>query len=146
MGTMSCMNAFLMWLEKEETVKSYDVMHENIKKFIEETNAELKKNDYPIQLTNWFSVWSILYTQEGRFHWMLQYYMRDQGINLSWVGTGRLLFSLDWKEDDYDRLRERLLAACKEMKKGGWWELPKANIKVSLAKEMGMAIFKNLFG
>merc|ERR1712071_705468 len=132
--------------EKPETPKSYDVMHAHIDKFIKATNEELKRNHYPIELKSWYSVWSILYTQEGRFHWMLQYYMRDQGINLSWVGTGRLLFSLDWKEDDYDRLRERFLAACKEMKKGGWWELPKANIKVSLAKEISMAVFKNLCG
>lgn len=144
--TMSCMNAFLKWLEKEETVKSYDVMHANIDKFIKETNDDLAKNGYPVQLTNWFSVWSIMYTQEGRYHWMLQYYMRDQGINLSWVGSGRLLFSLDWKQEDYSRLRERFLAACKEMKNGGWWEPPTSNIKMSLAKEIGKALFKNLLG
>merc|ERR1719197_788751 len=31
---MSTMNAFLKWLEKPETIKSYDTMHENIKTFI----------------------------------------------------------------------------------------------------------------
>merc|ERR1712096_173765 len=137
---MSCMNAFLKWLDKEETLKSYGAMHANIEEFVKVTNGELKKNGYPIELKNWYSVWSIVFTEEGRFHWMLQYYMRDQGINLSWVGTGRLLFSLDWQKADYDRLRERLLSACQEMKKGGWWESPKANIKMCLAKEMGMAV------
>merc|ERR1719161_2550435 len=124
---MSTMNAFLRWLEKPETVKSYDIMHGLIDEFISTTNAAVKEKGYPIKLTNWFSVWSIMYTQPGRFHWMLQYYMRDAGINLSWVGTGRLLFSLDWKEKDFDRLHDRIIAAATNMKEGGWWEPPVTN-------------------
>lgn len=141
---MATMNAFLKWIEKPETAKLYDVMHSNIDQFIQTTNASLKEQGFPVELANWFSVWSTMYTQPGRFHWMLQYYMKDAGINLSWVGTGRLLFSLDWQKADYDRLRDRFLVACSEMKKGGWWEDPKANIKVCLAKEMSGAVFKNL--
>jgi len=141
---MATMNAFLKWIEKPETAKLYDAMHSNIDQFIQTTNASLKEHGFPVELANWFSVWSTMYTTPGRFHWMLQYYMKDAGINLSWVGTGRLLFSLDWQKADYDRLRERILVACSEMKKGGWWEDPKANIKVCLAKEMGGAVVKNL--
>eukprot|EP00406_Dinophysis_acuminata_P002393 CAMPEP_0179227266 /NCGR_PEP_ID=MMETSP0797-20121207/9232_1 /TAXON_ID=47934 /ORGANISM="Dinophysis acuminata, Strain DAEP01" /LENGTH=127 /DNA_ID=CAMNT_0020934303 /DNA_START=99 /DNA_END=480 /DNA_ORIENTATION=+ len=64
---------------------------------------------------------------------------------MSWVGTGRLLFSLEWKKEDYERLLERMLVACAEMKKGGWWEPPVANIKKKLAIEMGTAAVKNMF-
>jgi len=142
---MACMNAFLQWLEKAETIKSYDIMHANIDAFILKANSTFKAQGYPIELTNWFSVWSILYTTPGRYHWMFQYYLKDAGVNLSWVGTGRLLFSLEWKKEDYDRLLDRLLAACSEMKKGGWWEPPVANIKQKLAIEIGGAVFKNMF-
>lgn len=142
---MACMNAFLRWLEKAETVKSYDTMHSNIDAFISKANAAFKAKGYPIELTNWFSVWSILYTAPGRYHWMFQYYLKDAGVNLSWVGTGRLLFSLEWKKADYDRLLERMLEASKAMKDGGWWEPPVANIKKKLAIEISTAIFKNAF-
>merc|ERR1712054_487465 len=62
---MSSMNAFLKWTEKPETPKSYDAMHENIDSFITTANKALADAKYPIQLSNWFSVWSIMYTQPG---------------------------------------------------------------------------------
>ena len=31
-----------------------------------------------------------------RYNWMLQYYLRSEGLALSWIGTGRLIFSLDY--------------------------------------------------
>lgn len=143
---MATMNAFLKWLEKPETVKSYDTMAENIESFINRANAAFKERDFPIKLSNWYSVWSILYTEPGRYHWMFQYYLKDAGVNLSWVGTGRLLFSLEWEKKDYDRLLDRLLIACDEMKKGGWWEPPVASIKGKLMKEIGGAVIKNMIG
>merc|ERR1711874_705600 len=121
------MNALLKWLKTPETMKSYDTMHQNIDSFIQRANS-VKERGFPIKLTNWFSVWSILYTAPVRYHWMFQYYLKDAGINLSWVGTGRLLFSLEWTKPDYDRLLERMLTACEAMKAGGWWEPPVANI------------------
>jgi glutamate-1-semialdehyde 2,1-aminomutase len=74
---------------------------------------------------------------------MFQYYLKDANVSLSWVGTGRLLFSLDWQKADYDRLLDCLLTACEGMKQGGWWEPPVANIKVKLMKEVGAAVLKN---
>jgi glutamate-1-semialdehyde 2,1-aminomutase len=143
---MATMNAFLKWLKKPETVKAYDEMHANIDKFIAKTNKSLKDKDLPVQLVNWFSVWSILYTQPGRYHWMLQYYMKDAGINLSWVGTGRLLFSLDWKAKDFDRLHDRIISACGSMKEGGWWEPPVVNVKQRLVVELLGGVLRNLLG
>merc|ERR1711920_1212694 len=125
-----------MWLETPETLKSYEEMDRNIERFISTANAKFKEKDYPVKLTNWFSVWSILYSQPGRYHWMFQYYLKDAGVNLSWVGTGRLLFSLEWKSEDYDRLLEKMLVACEQMKSGGWWTPPVANIKKCLGMEI----------
>jgi len=141
---MATMNAFLKWLKTDETVKSYDLMHQNIDRFIAQANKSLKEKQYPITLTNWYSVWSILYSEPGRYHWMFQYYLKDAGVNLSWVGTGRLLFSLEWQKADYDRLLEHLLVACEAMKQGGWWEPPVANIKTKLMGEIFPAMIRNL--
>ena len=109
-------------------------------------NASFKSRGFPLELANWFSVWSMMYTAPGRYHWMLQYYMRDAGVALSWVGTGRCLFSLDWTEKDYDELLTRMLAACKMMKDGGWWEVPKVNINMAVGKEFVVAILKSIVG
>eukprot|EP00932_Pfiesteria_piscicida_P010614 SRR837773.21596.p1 GENE.SRR837773.21596~~SRR837773.21596.p1 ORF type:complete len:161 (+),score=56.65 SRR837773.21596:47-484(+) len=139
------MNAFLKWLKKPDTAKAYPEMHKNIDAFISKANAEFKAKGYPIELANWFSVWSILYKEPGRYHWMFQYYLKDAGVNLSWVGTGRLLFSLEWTKKDYDRLLERMLVACEAMKQGGWWEPPVGNIKKALMGEIASAVAKNVF-
>merc|ERR1712039_926467 len=143
---MASMNAFLKWLLAPETALEWDRMHRCVDAFIAKANRTFAERNYPIQLANWFSVWSIMYTQPGRYHWMLQYYLKDAGVNLSWVGTGRLLFSLDWEEKDFAELRRCMLDACAAMMAAGWWEVPKANIKVLLAKENLTAIARGLFG
>ena len=97
-AVMGSMNAFLKWHARPETLALYDSMHANIDRFISNANQAFVKAGYPLKLANWFSVWSMMYTQPGRYHWMLQYYMRDSGVALSWVGTGRLLFALDWQQ------------------------------------------------
>jgi len=143
-AVMGSMNAFLKWHARPETPALYDSMHDKIAKFIKEANAAFKANGYPLELANWFSVWSMMYTEPGRYHWMLQYYMRDAGVALSWVGTGRCLFSLDWTDEQYDTLKTRMLEACRMMKEGGWWEKPQTNVKSAVAKEFVVAIVKSL--
>jgi glutamate-1-semialdehyde 2,1-aminomutase len=142
---MACMNEFLKWNEEAEKKKAWDKMHGLIKAWVEKANAAFAEQKYPISVVNWFSVWSILYNTDGRYHWMYQYYLKEHGCNLSWVGSGRLLFSMEWTEADFDRLLEKMLAACKDMTDDGWWEKPKANIKMCLSKEMGVAVLKSLF-
>lgn len=145
-AVMGSMNAFLKWHSRPETPKEYDAMHARIDAFVAKSNTAFKKAGFPLEFKNWFSVWSMVYTAPGRYHWMFQYYLRDAGVALSWVGTGRCLFSLDWKEKDYDELLSRILVACKEMQAGGWWESPKLNIKKAISTEFAVAIVKSFFG
>lgn len=141
---MASMNAFLKWLQKQEDAQEWERMHKCIDNFIVKANRAFEEKGYPIKLANWFSVWSIMYTKPGRYHWMFQYYLKDAGVNMSWVGTGRLLFSLEWQQGDYDRLLEKMLTACDAMNKGGWWVPPVANIKRCLSMEIGGALLKNM--
>jgi glutamate-1-semialdehyde 2,1-aminomutase len=53
---------------------------------------------------------------------MLQYYLKAQGLALSWVGTGRLVFSLNFSDADFEAVAERFLAAAEAMRRDGWWE------------------------
>ena len=82
-AVMGSMNAFLKWHSRPETPALYDKMHANIDKFVAKANASFKQRGFPLELANWFSVWSMVYTTPGRYHWMLQYYMRDAGCALT---------------------------------------------------------------
>ena len=42
------------------------------------------------------TIWTVFYTSPSRYNWMFQYYLRREGLALSWVGTGRLIFSLNY--------------------------------------------------
>ncbi|WP_298688792.1 hypothetical protein [uncultured Sphingomonas sp.] len=52
---------------------------------------------------------------------MLQYYLRAEGLALSWVGTGRLIFSLDYDDAAFAEVVERFVAAARAMRADGWW-------------------------
>ena len=55
-------------------------------------NERLRAADLPVRVANLSSVWTLHYTQPSRYNWMLQYYLRAEGLALSWVGTGRFIF------------------------------------------------------
>jgi len=40
---------------------------------------------------------------------------------LSWVGTGRLVFSLNYSNTDFDAVANRFVAAARRMQADGWW-------------------------
>jgi glutamate-1-semialdehyde 2,1-aminomutase len=52
---------------------------------------------------------------------MLQYYLRTEDLALSWVGTGRFIFSLDYTEADFAAVAERFLRATRAMREDAWW-------------------------
>ena len=71
---------------------------------------------------------------------MLQYYLRAEGLALSWVGTGRLIFSLNYTDADFGEVADRFVAAAEKMKHDSWWwhkeGLTNKNIKRQILKEM----------
>ena len=44
---------------------------------------------------------------------MFQYYLRAEGLALSWIGSGRLIFSLNYTQADFDAVADRFVAAAK---------------------------------
>jgi glutamate-1-semialdehyde 2,1-aminomutase len=52
---------------------------------------------------------------------MFQYYLREAGLMLSWVGTGRLIFSLNYSDADFAEVADRFVAAAQRMREDGWW-------------------------
>ena len=70
-------------------------------------NERLSAAQVPIQVANLSSIWTILYTRPSRYNWMFQYYLRAAGLALSLVGTGRLIFSLNYTRGRFRRGRRQ---------------------------------------
>merc|ERR1712137_591681 len=102
----------------------YDRLRKDVQEWVTYTNERLEKefpkSKAPIGIGAYSSVWTILYKRPGRYHWMLQYYLKDEGINLSWVGTGRLSLSLDFTRKDLDEITEKLVRAVHRMEEDCW--------------------------
>ena len=71
------------------------------------------RQDLPVRVANLSSIWTICYTQPSRYNWMFQYYLRAAGLALSWVGTGRLIFSLNYTDADFAAVADRSLSAAR---------------------------------
>src|SRR5215510_15123497 len=89
---MTAMSAFLDRLERPETRALYQGLDELWNARAAEMNRRLSEAGVPVQVVNLSSVWTVGYTQPSRYNWMLQFYLRAEGLALSWVGTGRLIF------------------------------------------------------
>jgi glutamate-1-semialdehyde 2,1-aminomutase len=106
----------------------------------EKLNERLRAEGLPVEVANLSSIWTVCYTRPSRYNWMLQYYLRAEGLALSWVGTGRLIFSLDYAEADFAAVADRFVRAAKAMQHDGWWwcspALTDKSIKRTILREM----------
>jgi len=115
------MSEFLSWLTTDDAKAAYAGGQSKTDSWITAMNKKLVEMRFPLRVQNLTTVWTVLFTQPGRYHWMFQYYLRAEGCALSWVGTGRCLFSLDFKDADYDALSSKIIAAATKMRDDGWW-------------------------
>jgi glutamate-1-semialdehyde 2,1-aminomutase len=103
-------------------------------------NQSLEAEGLPVRVANFSTVWTVCYTRPSRYNWMLQYYLRAEGLALSWVGTGRFIFSLDCSDADFAAVAERFIAACRAMERDGWWwadpALTNRSIRRGILREM----------
>ncbi len=137
---MGAMAAFLDRLQTPQVASMYEGLDARWNARAEHLNWRLREAGVPVQVANLSSIWTVLYTQPGRYHWMLQFYLRAQGLALSWVGSGRLIFSLNYSDADSDAVAERFVEACVQMQADGWWwsapTLTAKAIKRSILTEM----------
>src|SRR5579862_1600784 len=137
---MGAMKAFLDRIETPEIRELYANLDETWNARARSLNARLEAENLPLRVANLSTIWTLHYTRPSRYNWMLQFYLRAEGLALSWIGTGRLIFNLRFSEDDFVAVRERIVAAARAMERDGWWwEVPgltNQKIRRAILKEM----------
>ncbi|MDZ7590526.1 MAG: aminotransferase class III-fold pyridoxal phosphate-dependent enzyme [Rubrivivax sp.] len=137
---MGAMQVFLERLHSEPVRAMYADLDAVWDGRAAQLNRQLNEAGVPVRVANLSSIWTVSYTRPSRYNWMLQFYLRQQGLALSWVGTGRLVFSLNYTQADFDAVCERFVAAARAMQADGWWwhdsALTNQSIRRGLLREM----------
>ncbi len=141
---MGAMRAFLDRLDTPAVQALYQDQDAGWDRRAEAFNGAMVDAGLPVRARHLQSVWTLVYESPSRYNWMYQFYLRKHGLALSWVGTGRLIWTLATTEADVDEVIRRAVAAGLEMQAAGWWwEGSPSNrtIRRSLLKETLQARF-----
>jgi glutamate-1-semialdehyde 2,1-aminomutase len=137
---MAAMQEFLRALDTEPIRALYRDLDATWDGRAERLNRRLVDEGLPVRVANLSTVWTVLYADPSRYNWMFQFYLRAEGLALSWVGTGRFIFSLNYTEADFEAVAERFVAAARAMQRDGWWwsgpEASNRSIRRRVFKEM----------
>ncbi len=139
-AVMGAMHAFLNRLQTPEVQAIYSGLDERWQARAAAFNRAMTEASLPLRVEALSSIWTVTYQLPSRYHWLLQFYLREAGLALSWVGTGRFIFSLNFSDADMAEVTRRVVAACQHMQADGWWwqgpgSQPKA-IRRKILKEM----------
>jgi glutamate-1-semialdehyde 2,1-aminomutase len=142
---MAAMNVFLRRVDEPYYQQLYRDADALWNARAEQLNEQLAAARLPVRVANLHSIWTVLYTEPSRYNWMFQFYLRNQGLELSWVGSGRLIMSLNYTDEDFAAVLHSFLEAARDMSSDGWWwqseQLSQQTIQRQLATEMLRARF-----
>jgi glutamate-1-semialdehyde 2,1-aminomutase len=147
---MGSMYEFLQRLESDQVKALYRDLDAVWDGRAARLNERLEAAGLPVRVANLSSIWTFLYTEPGCYNWMLQYYLRGAGLALSWVGTGRLIFSLNYTEADFEAVADRIVSAARQMHADAWWRsaapFTERSIKRRVLREMIQAWWSPTMG
>ena len=118
---MAAMAGFLAHLESPAGQALYRDLDARWNARARRLNDKLAEAGVPVRIANLSTIWTVCFSQPSRYNWMLQYYLRAEGLALSWVGSGRLIFSLNYTDTDFDAVCAAFLRAAIAMNDDGWW-------------------------
>jgi glutamate-1-semialdehyde 2,1-aminomutase len=134
---MGAMHEFLKRIDTPAVRSLYTDLDATWNARAAELNRRLEAKDIPVRVANMSTIWTVLYTRPSRYNWMLQYYLRREGLALSWIGTGRLIFSLNYTAGDFEEVARRFVAAGDAMTRDGWfWQSDAAASKLSIKRQV----------
>jgi glutamate-1-semialdehyde 2,1-aminomutase len=142
---MGAMREFFERLDSNECKALYADIDQRWNSRCERLNQRLRNAQLPVKTVNMGTVWTILYEMPSRYNWMLQFYLRAEGLYLSWVGSGRMIFSLAYDDQRFDVFCARFERACARMKTDGWWTndaVNPATVRSQVVKETLSALLR----
>lgn len=118
---MATMNIFLKRIESPVIQSQYQVSGSVWQSRLQLLNERLQHEQLPVRVAGLLSIWTVLYTRPSRYNWMFQFYLRANGLSLSWIGSGRLIFSHNYNDQDFERVVDSFVSAARAMQEDGWW-------------------------
>ncbi len=118
---LGAMHEFLERLQSPVLLETYRDLERVWEARVGELNRRLTEADLPVRVANMQTVWTVLYRTPSRYNWMFQFYLRAEGLELGWIGSGRLILSLDYSDHDFHEVLERFVRAALRMQHDQWW-------------------------
>jgi len=138
---MGAMKSFLDRLQTPAVQGLYEGLDERWNHWAARFNERFEQEGLPVRVSQMSSVWTVTYTKASRYNWMLQFYLRAHGLALSWVGTGRLIFSLNYRDEDLQAVLEGFVSASRQMQADGWWWTDPATTNRSIRRGLLAEMF-----
>jgi glutamate-1-semialdehyde 2,1-aminomutase len=145
-GVMGAMAEFLERIESPEVRHLYGDLDGRWNARAEQLNRRLAEAGVPARVANMQTIWTVLYAVPSRYNWMFQFYLRAEGLALSWIGTGRFIFSLNYTEADFEAVADRFVAAAKAMQADGWWWTPPQACDKAIRRQLLRELVSHRFG
>jgi glutamate-1-semialdehyde 2,1-aminomutase len=137
---MGAMREFLDALAAPAIDRLYNTLDDLWDRRARQLNQRLAEAALPVYVTNLSTIWTVGFDLPSRYHWMFQYYLRAEGLTLSWVGTGRIIFSLNYSDAEFDAVADRFIRAAAAMRADGWWwtapDITYRSIRRTIVNEM----------
>jgi len=143
---MGAMDQFLQWHASAEAAVAYDGVDARWNARADGLNARLEAEGLSPRVANLGTVWTTFYTKPSRYNWMLQYYLRAEGIALGWTGSGRFIFSFAFGETEFAEVAERYLAAVRAFEADGWASAPEGQDNKGLRRQVLREMLNKRFG
>jgi len=142
---LGAMHEFLERLDSPAMRRRYENLDALWNARVAELNRRLVGLGLPVRVANMQTILTVLYETPSRYNWMFQFYLRAEGLELSWIGSGRFIMSFDYSDDDFRTVMERFVRAAERMHRDQWWwhspELTNKAIKRMMLRDMLMARF-----
>jgi len=118
---LAAMNVFLHRIEQTDIQALYAAAEATWNARFARLNERLRAAGLPVEVVNFHTVCTVLYRVPSRYNWMFQFYLRDAGLELGWVGSGRMIMSLNFTDEEFEDVIARFVQAAQRMADDGWW-------------------------